>query len=160
MKFLLTKMMIMIASIIPTLNNPMSLGFMLMMQTIMTILFMNLIMESSWFVMITFLMMIGGLLILFTYMSSMASNEKFKIKLNMMLLLIIIFLMMDEMIMQNQIKETMSLNKFFLSDLSLMKIYNNKSMMLTLMMILYLLLTMISVTKMVKHHKGPLRNIN
>uniref|UniRef100_UPI003001FC08 NADH dehydrogenase subunit 6 n=1 Tax=Limassolla uncata TaxID=3019672 RepID=UPI003001FC08 len=160
MKFLLTKMMIMIASIIPTLNNPMSLGFMLMMQTIMTILFMNLIMESSWFVMITFLMMIGGLLILFTYMSSMASNEKFKIKLNMMFLLIIIFLMMDEMIMQNQIKETMSLNKFFLSDLSLMKIYNNKSMMLTLMMILYLLLTMISVTKMVKHHKGPLRNIN
>uniref|UniRef100_UPI003002FB79 NADH dehydrogenase subunit 6 n=1 Tax=Limassolla dispunctata TaxID=3019670 RepID=UPI003002FB79 len=160
MKFIMMKIMIINASIIPILKTPMSLGFMLILQTTTTILFMNKIMESSWFVMITFLMMIGGLLILFTYMSSIASNEKFKTKLKISFILVIALLVSDDMIMQNQIKESLVLNKLFTLDLSLMKIYNNKSMMLTIMLILYLLLTMISVTKMVKHYKGPLRNIN
>nr|UFK32184.1 NADH dehydrogenase subunit 6 [Limassolla emmrichi] len=160
MKFLIMKIMIVISSIIPMLNNPMSLGLMLITQTILSISFMNKIMESSWFIMITFLMMIGGLLILFTYMSSIASNDKFKLKFNFVLILIILLIILDDMIMHNQIKETLSLNKFLTSNLSLMKIYSGKSMMLTIMMILYLLLTMISVTKMVKHFKGPLRNIN
>nr|YP_009731730.1 NADH dehydrogenase subunit 6 [Limassolla lingchuanensis]QHR79697.1 NADH dehydrogenase subunit 6 [Limassolla lingchuanensis] len=160
MKFYFIKIMILISSIIPILNNPMSLGFMLILQTMMTIFYMNTIMQSSWFIMITFLMMIGGLLILFTYMSSIASNEKFKIKLNMMFMLIIMLIIFDDMMMQQQIKEELVLNKFMMSDLSLMKIYNNKSMLLTMLMVLYLLLTMISVTKMVKHYKGPLRNTN
>uniref|UniRef100_UPI0030036459 NADH dehydrogenase subunit 6 n=1 Tax=Limassolla fasciata TaxID=3019671 RepID=UPI0030036459 len=160
MKFFFIKIMIVISSIIPILNNPMSLGFMLISQTLMTIFYMNTITQSSWFIMITFLMMIGGLLILFTYMSSIASNEKFKIKLNMMFMLIIMLIIFDDMMMQQQIKEELTLNKFTMSDLSLMKIYNDKSMLLTILMVLYLLLTMISVTKMVKHYKGPLRNIN
>nr|WRY72419.1 NADH dehydrogenase subunit 6 [Eurhadina rubra] len=157
MKFFLMKLTMIISSIIMFMNHPISMGLMLMIQTITIIMFMNKILISSWFAMITFMMMIGGLLIMFMYMSSIASNEKFKFKLNLTLLIIILVMISDEMMMQNQINEIQEINETKNLELSLTKIYNNKSMMMTILLVMYLLLTMISVTKMVKHHKGPLR---
>jgi len=43
---------------------------------------------------------------------------------------------------------------------SLMKIYNFKSLYITLILVLYLLLTIISVSKVVKFFEGPLRIFN
>nr|YP_010952954.1 NADH dehydrogenase subunit 6 [Empoascanara circumscripta]WMQ52397.1 NADH dehydrogenase subunit 6 [Empoascanara circumscripta] len=158
MKFILMKLMLMISSMTPFTKNPMSLGFLLLTQTMMMIMLINTILLTSWFSMITFLMMIGGLLIIFMYMSSIASNEKFKIKINFSILIIMMILISDEMIMENQMKETQNIMVSFNSDLSLIKLYNEKSMMLTIMMVLYLLITMICVSKIVKHHEGPLRS--
>nr|WRY72445.1 NADH dehydrogenase subunit 6 [Typhlocyba bilaminata] len=160
MKSFLIKLMVLWSSISITVYNPMSLGMILFAQTTTVILFMNKILYSSWFTMITFMMMIGGLLIMFMYMTSIASNEKFKLKFNLTMLIMIILILFDEMFISNQINETqeiMSTNNF---NLSLTKIFNNKSMLMTILLVMYLLLTMISVTKMVKHHKGPLRAIN
>nr|UFK32236.1 NADH dehydrogenase subunit 6 [Aguriahana digitata] len=160
MKMLMIKIMMIFSSITLIMNNPMSMGLILLMQTITVIMFMNKIMISSWFAMITFMMMVGGLLIMFMYMSSIASNEKFKLKINLMIIMLIMVIIHDEMTLSNQINETQELVMTSNFNLSLTKIYNEKSMMLTTMLVLYLLLTMISVTKMVKHHKGPLRAIN
>nr|YP_010582919.1 NADH dehydrogenase subunit 6 [Aguriahana triangularis]UGN61339.1 NADH dehydrogenase subunit 6 [Aguriahana triangularis] len=160
MKMMMMKIMMIFSSIVLIMNNPMSMGLVLLMQTTMVIIFMNKIMTSSWFSMITFMMMIGGLLIMFMYMSSIASNEKFKIKFNMIMLAIILIIIYDEMMFENQINENQEFLKTNNFNFSLTKIYNEKSMMLTIMLVMYLLLTMISVTKMVKHHKGPLRSIN
>nr|UFA47113.1 NADH dehydrogenase subunit 6 [Mitjaevia diana] len=158
MKILIMKTMMVISSMTLFMKNPMSMGFLLLFQTLMMILLMNKILITSWFVMITFLMMIGGLVIIFIYMSSIASNEKFKIKLNLFLLLIIGLMILDEMILDNQINEKQELNFSMNIDLSLIKIYNTKSMLMTIMLVLYLLITMISVSKMVKHYEGPLRS--
>nr|QZZ18367.1 NADH dehydrogenase subunit 6 [Yangisunda tiani] len=159
MKLILMKLMMIISTMTLTLNNPMALGFMLMTQTMLMIFIMNKMMSSSWFAMITFMMMIGGLLIMFMYMSSIASNEKFKMKINLMIILMIMIIMTDEMIMENQIYEPMNIG-FMEFNFSLTKFYNKKSMMMTILLVMYLLLTMISVTKLVKHHKGPLRAMN
>uniref|UniRef100_UPI0030011DB4 NADH dehydrogenase subunit 6 n=1 Tax=Sannella crucifera TaxID=3019673 RepID=UPI0030011DB4 len=160
MKLMLIKLMMLLSSFILIVNNPMSMGLILMLQTITVIIFMNKIMSSSWFAMIMFMMMIGGLLIMFMYMSSIASNEKFKTKINFFFVMLIIFVSTDEMLMNNQINEIQELMYTNNMNFSMTKIYSKKSMMLTIMMVLYLLLTMISVTKMVKHHKGPLRTMN
>nr|QZZ18251.1 NADH dehydrogenase subunit 6 [Dikraneura zlata] len=157
MKIFLIKIMMMISSVIFLLKSPMSMGILLLMQTMIMILLINKIMHTSWFTMITFLMMIGGLLILFTYMSSIASNEKFKLKLNLTLILLIMFIMLDEMIPENQINENQNIMFINNMDLSMVKIYNSKSMLITILLVVYLLLTMISVSKIVKHHEGPLR---
>uniref|UniRef100_UPI003002A81C NADH dehydrogenase subunit 6 n=1 Tax=Thailocyba longilobula TaxID=3019674 RepID=UPI003002A81C len=159
MKLILMKAMMIMSSVNLIMKNPMSLGLSLMMQTMLMIFLMNKMLTSSWFAMITFMMMIGGLLIMFMYMSSIASNEKFKIKINMIIIITIMMLMYDEMMLKNQINEMMnfSLTEF---NFSLTKIYNEESMLLTMMLVLYLLLTMISVTKLVKHHSGPLRAMN
>uniref|UniRef100_UPI0030012882 NADH dehydrogenase subunit 6 n=1 Tax=Yangisunda ramosa TaxID=3019675 RepID=UPI0030012882 len=162
MKLMTMKLMMIISSLNLVMNNPMSMGMMLMMQTTLIILLLNKIMSSSWFAMITFMMMIGGLLIMFMYMSSIASNEKFKMKANMMIIILIMLTMLisEEMMLESQIKETIEYKTTNNFNMSLTKIYNKKSMMLTIMLVMYLLLTMISVTKLVKHHKGPLRAMN
>nr|QWZ47665.1 NADH dehydrogenase subunit 6 [Metidiocerus impressifrons] len=161
MKMYIMKMMLMMISILPAMKTPMSMGMTLMLQTIMMTTLMNSMMTSTWLTMITFLMMIGGLLILFIYMSSLASNEKFKINMKMMIITVMIFIMMESLMQDMQINEAQNLNSTeYTEQLSLNKLYNKKSMMITLIMVLYLLLTMIVVTKLVKHYEGPLRSKN
>nr|QWC53819.1 NADH dehydrogenase subunit 6 [Concaveplana rufolineata] len=159
MKFMILKAMIVYSSIIPFLYNPMSMGIMLLISTISMILLINKMMMSSWFSMITFLMMIGGLLIIFTYMSSIASNEKFKLNIKIIFMMIVIMTLSEDMLNSNQTEETENL--LMLNDvetMSMMKLYNTKSMLLTMMLVIYLLLTMIIVSMIVKHNKGPLRS--
>nr|YP_009516557.1 NADH dehydrogenase subunit 6 [Populicerus populi]AYE40968.1 NADH dehydrogenase subunit 6 [Populicerus populi] len=161
MKMSIMKIMLMLISILPTMKTPMSMGMILMTETILMTIFMNKIMKTSWLIMITFLMMIGGLLILFIYMSSLASNEKFKINMKTMFIMVMIFIISEELMQDTQINEQQNILKHeYMDHLSLIKLYNKKSMMITLIMVLYLLLTMIIVTKLVKHYEGPLRSKN
>nr|QUO99371.1 NADH dehydrogenase subunit 6 [Atkinsoniella xanthonota]QZH44561.1 NADH dehydrogenase subunit 6 [Atkinsoniella xanthonota] len=158
MKMLMLKMMILLSTLIPFLFNPMSMGIILLLQTTLMTMIMNKMMFSSWFSMITFLMMMGGLLILFMYMSSIASNEKFKMKMNLTFMIFIFILISEEMMNENQVNEEQNMILSTLSYSSMTKLYNKKSMLITMALVLYLLLTMIVVTKIVKHHEGPLRS--
>nr|WEP24846.1 NADH dehydrogenase subunit 6 [Metidiocerus sp.] len=161
MKMYIMKMMLMMISILPIMKTPMSMGMTLMLQTILMTMLMNKMMTTTWLTMITFLMMIGGLLILFIYMSSLASNEKFKINMKMLIITLTILVVIEEFMQDMQVNETQNLNYIeYTEQLSLNKLYNKKSMMITLIMVLYLLLTMIVVTKLVKHYEGPLRSKN
>uniref|UniRef100_A0AB39A598 NADH dehydrogenase subunit 6 n=1 Tax=Sophonia unicolor TaxID=3237925 RepID=A0AB39A598_9HEMI len=161
MKIFMLKMMMMISSFIPFLKNPLSMGIMLLLQTLLMIFFMNKMLMSSWFVLITFLMMIGGILILFTYMSSIASNEMFKLNLKMLFIIPLLMLTLDEMMNEKQLMEMENIMSLLNHEtISMMKLYNFKSMLLTMMMVLYLLLTMIVVSMIVKKNKGPLRSKN
>nr|ATC73079.1 NADH dehydrogenase subunit 6 [Cicadellinae sp. EMHAU-2015-Zz060410] len=158
MKMLMLKMMILLSTLIPFLFNPMSMGIILLLQTTLMTMIMNKMMFSSWFSMITFLMMVGGLLILFMYMSSIASNEKFKMKMNLTFMIFILILISEEMMNENQVNEEQNMILSTLTYSSMTKLYNKKSMLITMALVLYLLLTMIVVTKIVKHHEGPLRS--
>nr|YP_010610873.1 NADH dehydrogenase subunit 6 [Idiocerus consimilis]WAP91694.1 NADH dehydrogenase subunit 6 [Idiocerus consimilis] len=161
MKVNIMKLMIMMISMLPIMKTPMSMGMILMLQTIMMTLLMNKMMVTSWLTMITFLMMIGGLLILFIYMSSLASNEKFKINMKVLIIMMLMMITSEELMQDMQINETQDImNTMTIEQLSLNKLYNKKSLMITLIMVLYLLLTMIAVTKLVKHYEGPLRSKN
>nr|WEP24794.1 NADH dehydrogenase subunit 6 [Idioscopus sp. 'myrica'] len=161
MKIYIMKMMLMMISTLPVMKTPMSMGMILMMQTTLMTMLMNKLMVTSWLTMITFLMMIGGLLILFIYMSSLASNEKFKINTKMFMIMSLMIMLSEELMQETQINENQSLLTMnYVEQLSLNKLYNKKSMMMTMIMVLYLLLTMIVVTKMVKHYEGPLRSKN
>nr|QZZ18237.1 NADH dehydrogenase subunit 6 [Alebroides salicis] len=157
MKLMIMKMMILISMLIVVIMNPMSMGLLLLIQTILAILYMNMILTSSWFMMITFLMMVGGLLILIMYMTSIASNEKFKLNINLSLMLIIMLIYTESMMSENLTNENQNLLFNQELNFSLLKIYNIKSMYITLMLVIYLLLTMMSVSKIVKFFEGPLR---
>nr|YP_010610912.1 NADH dehydrogenase subunit 6 [Seasogonia rosea]WAP91746.1 NADH dehydrogenase subunit 6 [Seasogonia rosea] len=158
MKMMMTKIMIIMITLVPFLKNPMTMGIILLIQTTLMTMLMNKMMLTSWFSMITFLMMVGGLLILFTYMSSIASNEKFKFKLNLTLTIIIMIIVMDELLNENQANENQSFMMKTTETTSMIKLYNKKSMIITMMLVLYLMLTMIIISKIVKHHEGPLRS--
>nr|ATD52996.1 NADH dehydrogenase subunit 6 [Cicadula sp. EMHAU-2015-Zz052713] len=156
MKITLLKMMLSISSMMFTLKTPMSMGMLLMTQTILSTILLSKIMSCSWMPMIIFLMMIGGLLILFMYMSSIASNEKFSFNIYYMILILIIITPVEEMFMETNINEKL-INLNPSESITLMKIYNKKTFIITLLLFLYLFLAMITVTFIVKMHKGPLR---
>nr|YP_010502872.1 NADH dehydrogenase subunit 6 [Doratura homophyla]UXD78636.1 NADH dehydrogenase subunit 6 [Doratura homophyla] len=157
MKIILLKILMMISTTIIFLKTPMSMGTLLLIQTTLSAMLLSKIMLTSWVSMIMFLMFIGGLLILFMYMSSIASNEKFKLNFKLLTIMLLFFMIpMEEMLIESQMNDLME-NFTKTEYLSLNKIYNKKTLMITVLMFMYMFLTMISVTSIINIFKGPLR---
>nr|AMW67901.1 NADH dehydrogenase subunit 6 [Heterosmylus sp. YW-2016] len=150
------------------MKHPLSMGLILLMQTISVSLICGLISFTYWFSYILFLVMIGGMLVLFIYMTSLASNELFNFSMNyflttMFLLAssILLFYFIDNyfMYMINQDSNYFHMiTENFENQLNLIKLYNNPTMNLTIMLINYLFLTLIIVVYITKKNFGPLRS--
>jgi len=65
------------SSIFSTIKHPLAMGLILLIQTIFICLLRGLLIKSFWFSYILFLIFIGGILVLFIYVTSLASNEIF-----------------------------------------------------------------------------------
>nr|ARH53854.1 NADH dehydrogenase subunit 6 [Elodes minuta] len=152
-----------------SLNHPLSMGLILLIQTLSITILSSFMCYSFWMSYIIFLIMVGGMLILFIYMTSIVSNEKFKFSMKyssfMMLIsfLMISFLVLDktfiyqsiktvEMIKIDNINSLMPENKLMLN-----KIYNYPNNFITILLINYLLMTLIIVVKITDINSGPLR---
>nr|UAJ48134.1 NADH dehydrogenase subunit 6 [Cybister japonicus] len=153
------------------LNHPMSMGLILLIQTIIIAIMTGMMSYSFWFSYIIFLIMIGGMLILFIYMTSLASNEMFKFSKYILFILIFMFmttllifynmdyLMINSILKNSNLIENLD-NWLFLKNenlITLNKIYNNPNNWMTFILINYLLLTLIAVVKITKINYGPLR---
>nr|YP_010175186.1 NADH dehydrogenase subunit 6 [Olidiana ritcheri]QSJ61391.1 NADH dehydrogenase subunit 6 [Olidiana ritcheri] len=150
------KLMTMTVSLTPLMMNPLQMGVILLTQTMLTTMFLNKMLTSSWFSLITFIMMIGGLLILFNYMSSIASNEKVMLKINMTFMFMLMLIPLDEMLISHM--NFLEKSMVSIENVSLSKMFNTKTLYISMFMIFYLLLAMIMVSKMIKTYKGPLRS--
>nr|URT60682.1 NADH dehydrogenase subunit 6 [Bullanga florida] len=149
------------------IKHPLAMGLTLLIQTIIISLNCGMYTYSYWFAYILFLIMLGGMLVLFIYVTSVASNELFSFSImslviSMMFLLttIIIVVFIDKSILLTNNIEMIKFNTnnlFLENELSLNKLYNNPTMNITLMMINYLLLTLIIIVKIVNINYGPLR---
>nr|YP_010166670.1 NADH dehydrogenase subunit 6 [Lioporeus pilatei]QRV62761.1 NADH dehydrogenase subunit 6 [Lioporeus pilatei] len=153
------------------LNHPMSMGLILLIQTILISLIMGPYSYSMWFSYILFLIMVGGMLILFMYMTSLASNEKFKFSstlLTMTLTIIFISLMlimftdksMINLFFKNSnLMESNNIFSFLKNEnlYSLNMMYNKPNNLITIILINYLFLTLIAIVKITKSNIGPLR---
>nr|YP_009104435.1 NADH dehydrogenase subunit 6 [Callitettix biformis]AFV32137.1 NADH dehydrogenase subunit 6 [Callitettix biformis] len=149
------------------MKHPLSSGFMLLMQTMLACMMNSMNSYSYWFSYILFIIFIGGMMVLFIYIASIASNEKFKFSMKiimMMMLMMIIIMMIDKNMLINLTNETLTYTKTMKTNnkemMSIMKMFNYPTMMLSMMSILYLLFTMISVVKITNIEKGPLRMKN
>uniref|UniRef100_A0AAU6PC27 NADH dehydrogenase subunit 6 n=1 Tax=Laticorona longa TaxID=3133674 RepID=A0AAU6PC27_9HEMI len=144
------------------MTNPISMGLLLTFYSFLISFFIGSIMLTSWFCIIIILVMVGGLLIIFMYISSISSNEKFKFNLFLFYLFFMVsFFYLDEMFFENQTLDVSGMGSEIdlLESFSMVKLYNNSCNMLTFFMIIYLIFTMIVVSFVVKHHKGPLRSV-
>nr|UPX88620.1 NADH dehydrogenase subunit 6 [Pterostichus melanarius] len=153
------------------LNHPMSMGLILLLQTLLISLISGMFSYSYWFSYILFLVMVGGMLILFIYMTSLASNEMFNFSINMSIFIImcismtfISYFFIDYMIINPLFKNSnmmeMINNMTMLKNENLMSlnmIYNKPNNIITLMLVNYLFLTLIAVVKITNINYGPLR---
>nr|WOR80768.1 NADH dehydrogenase subunit 6 [Pygoluciola sp.] len=162
----MTLMMIMLTITISFLfiSHPLTMGMMLIMQTLFIAMWTGSMSMNFWYSYVLFIIMVGGMLILFIYMTSVASNEKFsfsKILSLMMVTLIIMSILMskdqiysmmnsmnlDLLQMKNKIMFKMSMNKFLMYPM----------MMMSMSIIIYLLIALIAVSKITNVKNGPLR---
>nr|WQB38566.1 NADH dehydrogenase subunit 6 [Acanalonia sp.] len=164
MLILMKSLMILNSMITPTLKHPISMGTMLMSQTIMACSIMMVSHTNPWYSYILFITIIGGLMVMFMYMSSIASNEKFKFNTNklvfMMLTLMVIFIiaMKDPTITDLQKIKENKMNTYETEELkTLSKFFNSKKMILTILMMLILFTVMVTVTNISSTFEGPLK---
>nr|AEP27588.1 NADH dehydrogenase subunit 6 [Kyklioacalles aubei] len=148
-----------------SLNHPLSLGCILFMQTTLISAMSGFFYYNFWFSYILFLIMIGGMLVMFIYMTSIASNEKFLMPNKFMMMYIFIFM---NLFMWMSMKDNFysyifnsSMNNFsFFSNInnfSLSKYYNYPNLFFMIFLMMYLLFTLIVTEKIIDKNLGALR---
>nr|UDU84836.1 NADH dehydrogenase subunit 6 [Bactra venosana] len=175
MKLFLSLSMMMMSIMMFFLSHPLSMGMMILIQTVFTCLLAGMLTNTYWFSYILFLTFLGGLLVMFIYVSSIASNELFKnnfffVKISMITFIFIsIFSLffMDKLNWMN-IMLNDEMNNFFINNLffnnenkiNLSKLYNNQTFLMMMMMIIYLFIALVAVVKITNIFFGPLRPSN
>nr|UJY97092.1 NADH dehydrogenase subunit 6 [Potamometra berezowskii] len=161
MKMIITIIMTLSTSMI-MMKHPLSMGFSIIMLTMLTAIMMNMMIKYSWYSYILVLVMLGGMLVLFMYMASIASNEIMKFSMKILLLMMAMFIMSNLLI--NFEMETMtSPNMYFIesqNNMSMMKLFNSKTSIITILLATYLLITMIYVIFITNMFEGPMRKKN
>nr|ASY98064.1 NADH dehydrogenase subunit 6 [Empusa pennicornis] len=167
MMYLLLSICMILSIIFIFLNHPLSMGLILFLQAILMCLISGYMSMSFWFSYILLLIYLGGMLVLFMYVTSLASNEMFfysnKIVLFIILLpmmLLTIYYLKPNFHMNSYeiLENSMSLNT--MNNNFLLKMYNYPINMITIMIASYLFLTLIAVVKIINIYKGPLRQMN
>nr|YP_009694072.1 NADH dehydrogenase subunit 6 [Indonemoura nohirae]QEI04340.1 NADH dehydrogenase subunit 6 [Indonemoura nohirae] len=155
------------------MTHPLAMGLILLLQAIFISILTGTLTQSFWFSYVLCLVFLGGLLVLFIYVTSLASNEMFSLSVKTLTPLFMgfigIFLMiliLDSTLLTSGMMNFESLNIFQTayyqeeSTKSLTKLYNTPTSLITLMLVLYLFLTLIAVVKITKIEQGPLRQNN
>nr|YP_009467135.1 NADH dehydrogenase subunit 6 [Agramma hupehanum]ARB50128.1 NADH dehydrogenase subunit 6 [Agramma hupehanum] len=143
------------------LMNPLSMALMLVMQTLLISMISAVMISSFWYSYMLMLIMISGLLIMFMYMASIASNEKmnFSIKLSTFILMIPITMAMFK---ENLLKTKMFLMQYMSNNQEwiMTKLFNSKFIIPSLFMIIMLFLMMVIISFLVNISEGPMRKSN
>nr|QGT77228.1 NADH dehydrogenase subunit 6 [Potamiscus montosus] len=160
--------MIMILSFIFTqMSHPLSMGLNLLIQTIIISLSTGLVTYSFWFSYTLFLIFLGGMLVLFIYIASLASNEFFFLSsilftFTVIMMVISIPFSFCDLILFPSLTDlpSSSINMYSSTAYITSWIFNTPSMFFTFFIISYLLFSLLVVVKIINFFKGPLRLSN
>nr|AQM39912.1 NADH dehydrogenase subunit 6 [Deflorita sp. ZJZ-2017] len=151
--------------------HPLTMTLIMVLQTLLIALITSTMITSFWFAYILFLVFLGGMLVLFIYIASLASNEMFNpimkplliIFSSIMLIIILNNLLLDSSLLYliHNNSDMQNLNNYGTysneSSYLVTKLYNTPTKILTLSLVIYLLLTLIIVVKITDIFSGPLR---
>nr|YP_009459905.1 NADH dehydrogenase subunit 6 [Cheumatopsyche speciosa]AUT18170.1 NADH dehydrogenase subunit 6 [Cheumatopsyche speciosa] len=167
MKFILMNLTFLISLILMIIKTPLNMGMLILFQTLIFSMILNINSNIYWMSYILYLIMLGGILILFIYMCSITSNEIFKFNINFMILSFILYIYLFMMsyyknffwlnFMISKLNLNFFINKEIIMNVS--KIYNNFTMMITIILIIYLLISLLMVAMFTNMMYGPLRAI-
>nr|YP_007026814.1 NADH dehydrogenase subunit 6 [Metacrangonyx repens]CCI69417.1 NADH dehydrogenase subunit 6 [Metacrangonyx repens] len=143
--------------------HPLFMSMMITLQTIMIGLTIYIFNGISWFSYLLFMIFLSGMMVVLTYVSSLASNSMMKY-----FILDFVPIMIFTMLFTFFIYFYFKLNYFYdnsinFSNLPIMisfigKVYSNDMSLFTILLIYYLLLLLILVVKNSFFTKGPLRS--
>nr|AWB99132.1 NADH dehydrogenase subunit 6 [Anopheles guarani] len=172
-KLIIMTLCLIMSFIFMQMKHPLSMGLMLLIQTFLTCLITSIYVKTFWFSYVLFLIFLGGMLILFIYVTSLSSNEMFSMSFKLILTsLIIIFIcnvlffiidksLIEQFMINMEMEKLSNINNLINENiLSLNKMYNFPTNLITLLLINYLFLTLLVTVKITKKFYGPLRPMN
>nr|YP_009652405.1 NADH dehydrogenase subunit 6 [Sinella curviseta]QAU56476.1 NADH dehydrogenase subunit 6 [Sinella curviseta] len=139
-------------------SHPVSILMLILLQTLFICILMFSMLKTSWFSYILFLIFLGGLMVLFVYIVSLASNEKFSVNFSLTIILsAAVSFMSFSILYLSFFDKTQSLfsNNFFEQT---MMIFSGTLVAPTILIMFYLLYTLIVAVKVSSKLEGPLRN--
>nr|YP_009434577.1 NADH dehydrogenase subunit 6 [Nomadacris japonica]ATE90470.1 NADH dehydrogenase subunit 6 [Nomadacris japonica] len=171
------KMMIMSLSNVMNINfiklsHPMSMMLFIILQTFPVGLMTGTMMESYWLSYTLFLTFLGGNTSFIIYITSIASNEMFQPKsitmimtLTMWMLIMSTLIILDMIMFMDFFKNTETMNidnsiNYQEMTMSLEKLYNSPTFIITMMMMIYLFLALLAVVKITNINQGPIRKMS
>nr|YP_009231565.1 NADH dehydrogenase subunit 6 [Dixella aestivalis]ALZ48586.1 NADH dehydrogenase subunit 6 [Dixella aestivalis] len=173
LQFFVTMISLMVSFIFTQMKHPLAMGMMLLIQTLLICLITGMMSNTFWFSYVLFLTFLGGMLVLFIYVTSLASNEMFSLsmKITMMFFFILMItafmtLIMDKSLIysyfNNNEMNSITQKTSFIQENSIIlnKLYNYPTNLINLLMMNYLFLTLIAVVKITNIFYGPLRQMN
>nr|YP_010990246.1 NADH dehydrogenase subunit 6 [Pylorgus sordidus]WOW98230.1 NADH dehydrogenase subunit 6 [Pylorgus sordidus] len=143
---------LMLSFLILWATHPMTMMLIIITQTINISLMMGMMKGTFWFSYMLMMIMMSGMLVLFTYMASIASNEKFKSINKIILPSILILITSNKIMLENKMLINNELT------LTMMSLFNKTSSYITIMMVMYLLFSMMTISMIVNINQGPLRS--
>nr|UBU97865.1 NADH dehydrogenase subunit 6 [Gryllus bimaculatus] len=164
-----TMFMLMINTLFIMMSHPLAITLLIIIQTMMICITTGSISYSFWFSYILFLIFLGGMLVLFIYITSLASNEMFQLPVKTMIInfmmSITIILTMSYMF-NHMLSFHMYMNDSFTNKIinitmennNLNQLYNYPNFIMTIITIMYLLITLIIIVKITSFQEGPLRH--
>lgn len=145
---------------------------MLLLQTLIICILIRLNHRNSWYSYILFLVFLGGILVLFIYLVSLASNEIFNFSYNIIIIFflfifvfLLIYLFSDlfsyilNLINRFDVEELSFINNLDEVSDSIYKLYNYSTNIFTLFIIIYLFFSLIVIVKITNRFYGPLRSL-
>nr|YP_009487703.1 NADH dehydrogenase subunit 6 [Anopheles triannulatus]AWB98456.1 NADH dehydrogenase subunit 6 [Anopheles triannulatus] len=172
-KLIIMTLCLIMSFIFMQMKHPLSMGLMLLIQTFLTCLITSIYVKTFWFSYILFLIFLGGMLILFIYVTSLSSNEMFSMSFSLTMISLIIFSifailffiidksLIEQFITNMEMEKLSNINNLINENiLSLNKMYNFPTNLITLLLINYLFLTLLVTVKITKKFYGPLRPMN
>nr|AXI98555.1 NADH dehydrogenase subunit 6 [Pseudoniphargus cupicola] len=143
---------------------PLFMSLLIILQTITLAIIINMITMTSWFSFMLVMIYLSGMMVIFIYVSSMASNELFFPNNYLLAPLFIIFAITTALVSNYMLGSpsdyTNELNLILtkITIFKTMKMYSKPLFIMTILLILYLLLAMIMVSKNSSFSYGPLRS--
>nr|UPL65426.1 NADH dehydrogenase subunit 6 [Sadoletus valdezi] len=141
------------------LNHPVSMGITIILQALTIAMITGMMAGTFWFSYIIVLIMLSGMLVLFIYMASVASNEKFKTPTKIIIMTIIMMIvgMGLEVMYENSEEYMKIMTETNQEKMTLTMLFNSKFMYITISMVLYMFFAMVVVSFIVNIYEGPLR---
>nr|AIZ58528.1 NADH dehydrogenase subunit 6 [Alectorobius capensis]AMX74143.1 NADH dehydrogenase subunit 6 [Alectorobius capensis] len=141
------KLIFMMTSLFMCSSHPIMLIMIMITTTLMMNMYMYMYMKHLWFIFMITLLILGGLLVIFLYITSLTPNKKFSLKS--------IFFISIPMSMIFNFPNMSFPNTFKISLL-----FSPLPSMMLMFILIYLMLTLLSITTLIKSSMAPLKSMN
>lgn len=139
----------------------MAIGLILLIQTTIVCLIRGTIYRRFWFSYILFIIIIGGILVLFIYITRLASNEMFSPSNKILIIALTALPLLTYIIPNTTNNKEINIHETIIEreiTTTTTVIYNQIIGTITTLLVLYILITLIVVVNIINVSKGPLRH--